>query len=204
MKLHATPLSHYSRKVRLLLDHYGIDYEFVHIGNVIDTEPARFDGNPLMKVPVLQDGDNWLIESDHIAQYIVRKHDPEDRYRVLAHDPGTLNMRAMLNGIMNEEVKLILGARTGIDTGPLAYFRKARLAVTNGLDWLETNAARFDAASPGYLEFHLVCLLDHLSHYQLVSLDYPRLQSVVDVLNNSETVRRSSPANSLERYPSPP
>jgi|SRR5690606_1568529 len=203
MKLYATPLSHFSRKVRLLLDHYGIEYEFVHIGNVVDTEAARFDGNPLMKVPVLHDGDTWLIESDHIAEYIVRRHDPADRYRVLVRDPDALNLRAMLNGIMNEEVKLILGARTGIDVAALPFFRKVRLAVSNGLEWLERNAARFDAESPGYLEFHLVCLLDHLDHYKLVPLDYPELKRITVTLSASPTVSRSNPGNSLAAYPPP-
>lgn len=71
MQLFATPLSHFSRKVRLLLDHYDIEYEFVDVGNVANAELSVFDGNPLMRVPVLKDGALWLIESDHIEFHLV-------------------------------------------------------------------------------------------------------------------------------------
>lgn len=202
MQLFATPLSHYSRKVRLLLDHYGIDYEFMHIGNVASAKPEVFRGNPVMKVPVLVDGSTWLIESDHIAAYIVRRHDPEDRYRVLAADADTLNLHAVLNAIMAEEVKLILAERTGLDTRPHAFFDKARRSVGQGLEWIEAHARCFNAARYGYREFHLVCLWDHLQHYELFPLRYPKLAAIVAELNANELVARSSPANSLARYPS--
>lgn len=196
MRLYATPLSHYSRKVRLLLDHYRIEYELVSPGNVAGDDAARFGNNPVMKVPVLEDGDVWLLESDHIAQYVVRKCDPGDRYRVLASNPETLNLRAVMNSIMQEEVKLILAARTGIETADLPFFSKARLAIENGLDWLEARADRFDAASPGYLEFHLVSLLDHLDHYGLMPHEYPALHEIVGSVSESEIVARSSPRSS--------
>lgn len=200
MRLYATPLSHYSRKVRLLLDHYGIEHELVHPGEVSGADAARFGGNPIMKVPVLEDGETWLIESEHIAQHIVRGHDAADRYRVLDADPHTLNLRAMMNGIMQEEVKLILAARTGVETAELPFFRKARVAIENGLEWLETRADRFDAGSPAYLEFHLVCLMDHLEHFRVVPLEYPSLRAIVGRVSESEITARSSPGRSLERY----
>lgn len=199
MQLYATPLSHFSRKVRLLLDHYELDYEFVHVGNVADAKPATFHGNPVMKVPVLVDDGRWLIESDHIAAYIVRKHDPEDRYRVLATDADTLNLRAVLNAMMAEEVKLILAERTGLATSPHAFFAKAREAIGNGLAWLNDRAEQFNPANPGYREFHLVCLWDHLRHYELFPLDYPRLAAIATELGEHARVDYSSPARSLER-----
>ncbi|HEX6995266.1 MAG TPA: glutathione S-transferase [Gammaproteobacteria bacterium] len=199
MRLYATPLSHYSRKVRLLLDHYRLEYELLSPGDVSGSDASRFGNNPVMKVPVLEDGGTWLVESDHIAQYVVRKVDPLDRYRVLASDPETLNLRAVMNAIMQEEVKLILAARTGIDTAAFPFFRKARLAIENGLDWLEARAERFDAASPGYAEFHLVSLVDHLDHHGLLPREHSRLREIVGRVSASETVAQSSPRRSLER-----
>jgi len=193
MQLLATRLSHYSRKVRILLDHYGLAYELVDVGNVASPDPAQFDGNPLMKIPVLKDQGRWLIESDHIAAYLVRTYDPTDRYEVLTTDPATLNARAVLNGVMAEEVKVILAERTGLDTAPHAFFHKARAAIDQGLRWLEARAASFRPAQPRYLEFHLVCLWDHLTHYQLVPLDYPGLASVAAALRAHEAIRRTAP-----------
>jgi len=203
MRLYATPLSHYSRKVRLLLDHYGVEYELSSPGDVAGSDAARFGDNPVMKVPVLEDGDTWLVDSDHIAQYVVRKVDGADRYRVLVSDPDTLNLRAVMNAIMQEEVKLILAARTGIDTTALPFFRKARLAIENGLGWLEARAERFDPAAPGYSEFHLVSLIDHLDHYELLPREYPRLREIVGRVSASETVAQSAPRRSLEHRQAP-
>lgn len=58
IKLYGTELSHFARKVRLLIDHYSIPCDFVDIGNVAEDEQKKFAQNPLMKVPVLVDNDN--------------------------------------------------------------------------------------------------------------------------------------------------
>lgn len=67
MQLVATPASHFARKVRLLLDHYGLAYDMVDAGNVAEFSEDKFAGNPLMLVPVLNDGDLTVYDSDHIA-----------------------------------------------------------------------------------------------------------------------------------------
>lgn len=185
MTLYATPLSHFSRKVRILLDLYAVDYEFIDIGNVAEGDLKTFAGNPLLKVPVLVDGETWIIESDHIARYVAQKFDPADRFRVTASGLDDLNLRAVLNGIMTEEVKVILARRTGVPVEQYRFFADALEAIANGLMWLETNAGRFTPGEPGYREFHLVCLFQHLEWYELLPLNYPKLRSIVE-----ETVRR--------------
>lgn len=193
MKLYATKLSHFSRKVRLLLDHYGLQYEFSDIGNVADADAKIFNGNPLMSVPVLVDGGQWLIDSDNIAAYIVRKHDPGDIYGVLTECPQTLNARAVLNGIMSNEVKLILAQRTGVDTDPLVYFQKAESSIKNGLTWLEERADLFSVEQPGYIEFHLIALWDHLNYYEIAELAYPRLGAIAKELGSRDDIHKSAP-----------
>ncbi len=122
-----------------------------------------------MKVPVLVDGNQWLIESDHIARYIVGKFDPLDRYRVNTRDIQHLNARAVLNGIMSEEVKVILSRRTGVPTEQYRFYDDALEAIQNGLDWLDASAAIFDADRPGYLEF-ISCALGNISAITILFL----------------------------------
>lgn len=148
LQLYTTPLSHFGRKVRLLLDLYGLPYELFDAGNVAESQPEKFAGNPLMKVPALQDGEIWLIESDHIAAYVVRKHDPSDRLGVLSPDVFDLNARAVLNGIMTEEVKLLLAKRTGVPIENYTFFEKALAAIRQGLNWLEEHHRSFTPAQP--------------------------------------------------------
>lgn len=205
MKLYATPMSHFSRKVRILLDLYKVPYELVDVGNVAEGDLATFASNPLMKVPVLVDGDTWLIESDHIAHHLARVLDPQDRYRVRASALEDLNFRAVLNGIMADEVRVILARRTGVPTAQFQFFADALESIENGLRWLEAAAARFDTASPGYREFHLVCMFQHVDWYELVPLEYPRLRAIVDeVLRKVPELARTAPLNVKPRPPKPP
>lgn len=193
MKLIHTPRSHFSRKVRILLDALGIRVELLDAGNVAASEPAAFGPNPLMKVPTLIDGGQVVFDSDHIAAHIVRVRDPSDRFRVLTQATDVLNARAVLNGIMATEVELILAARTGIDVAAHARFAKMHEAIARGLAWLEANAGVF-ADEPDYLGFHLTAMWQHLELYRLVPLDYPRLHHKVETYSALPFVAASRPA----------
>lgn len=194
MKLFATPKSHFSRKVRLLLDHMGKDYELVDVGNVASNTTGDFSGNPAMSVPVLEDGTAWMIESDHIAAYIVREYDGADPYAVLTDSVDVLNARAVMNGIMANEVKLILSARMGLDPSPHPYFQKAKNAIIQSLSWLESRADLFNGKALTYADFHFISMWDHLKLYGLVEMDYHKLSSVATALALDETTRLSMPA----------
>lgn len=192
MKLHGTPRSHFTRKVRLLLDHLGVDYDFIDIGNVAERDLAKFRGNPLMSVPVLEDGEVWLIDSDHIAQHISAVHDGANRYGVFETDPDKLNARAVMNGIMANEVKLVLSERTGLKPEGIYYFDKARAAIGKSLGWLEERATMFDGDDPTYGEFHFISMWEHIVLYRTIELPYPALQRLSDKLARSDVVARSA------------
>ncbi|WP_440957165.1 glutathione S-transferase family protein [Oceanicaulis sp. LC35] len=192
MKLIGTPRSHFTRKVRLLLDHWDAPYAFEDVGDVSQADPARFCGNPAMSIPVLEEGAVWLIESDHIAQHLSKRFDPQDRLKVRRSDPETLNRRAILNTIMSQEVKLVLGKRTGLETQGAAYFDKARAAILHGLDWLEVRADTFDAEAPGYGEFHFIAAWEHLALYDTVPLTQPRLKTLADRLAARPLIAKSA------------
>jgi glutathione S-transferase len=191
LRLICTPRSHFSRKVRLLLDALGEPIELLDAGNVADDDARAFGPHPLMKVPTLLDGARAVFESDHIAAHVVRTRDPADRFEVLSTDADVLNARAVLNGIMATEVELVLAARTGLDTGH-RRFGKMRAAIGQGLDWLETHHAVF-GERPTYLGFHLLAMWDHLAFYDLVPLRQPRLRAIATALAALPYAPRSKP-----------
>ena len=193
MKLYATPLSHFARKVRVLLELYAIPYDMINAGNMAEIDMQEQGQNPLMQVPVLIDGDTWLIHSDHIAEYIVRQIDAEDQYKVLITESFHLNTRAIMNGIMDNEVKLVLGERTGIPIEQYVFFDKAKQSIHNALAWLEHNADRFSTENLTYQEIHLICLWQHLAHYNLVSLDYPHLAQIVSSHAGLPQLKKTAP-----------
>ncbi|CAM2011555.1 glutathione S-transferase family protein [Acanthopleuribacter pedis] len=193
MKLFATPKSHFSRKIRLLLDHWEQPYQLIDVGNVATADPTQFHHNPAMQVPVLEDDGVVLLESDHIASYLTRKLDPADRFGVNTQQPDILNARAVMNNIMANEVKLILAARTGLDPKPHAYFQKAEQGIRHGLRWLEDHISLFQATQPSYADFHLICMWDHLDLYETVTLPYPQLRDIVAKRSQSAVIRASHP-----------
>ncbi len=192
MKLIYTPRSHFSRKVRILVDAWGVDVELVDAGNVAAHDPNQFGGHPLLAVPTLQDGDTAVYDSDHIAHYLHQRFDPEDRFRVVDHRVDSMNARAIMNGIMTAEVQVILAERTGIDTTTYERFAKLRAVIARGLDWLEARSALFEGPAT-YAGFHLTAMWDHLALYDVVPLAHPGLQNHVDRLRGLPFVARSQP-----------
>ena len=192
MKLYYTPRSHFSRKVRILLDALNLDVELIDVGNVADMSIEIYGPNPLMKVPTLIDGKSIVFESDHIAQYLVRQYDKGDQFNVMTCDVAQLNARAVMNGIMSAEVDLVLAARTGIDMEAHMRFNKIRESINNGLDWLELHAEVFPD-QPSYSGFHLTSMWDHLVFYELVSLDHPKLSDSVTRLSTFKYITASIP-----------
>ncbi len=192
MKLYYTPKSHFARKVRILMDALTLESELIDAGNVAEAPLNLFANNPLMKVPALVDGSQVLFDSDHIAQYIVQEYAPDDRYQVMLTDPKSLNARAVLNGIMSAEVELVLAARTGIDTSRYQRFERHREAINQSLGWLEEHLHEIPE-EPSYLNFHLVCMWEHLVLYDMFQLDHPQLKARVQQLASYSYIAQSSP-----------
>ena len=198
-QLHGTPLSHFTRKVRILLAELGVAFDFVRAPGVLATSAAAYGDNPLMRVPTLVHEGKTVIESDHIARYVVARYDPGDRLGVRSERVRDLNRLAVVNGIMDNEVVLILAKRGGLaDLDGVAYFRKLAAAIDGGLAWLD------DHTDPGdrdfdYVDVATVCMWQHLAHYRLVQgLDrYGRVAARVARFSVRPSVAGTTPEASL-------
>jgi len=197
MKLHGTPLSHFTRKIRLLAAELAIPLDFVRERTVMSTSPESYASNPLMRVPTLVDGDVTLIESDHIARYLVARFDPADRLGVRSEAVEDLNRLAVLNGVMANEVTPILSKRGGLDIAGIVYFDKLLAAIDSGLRWLDGRIDP-DAAAFDYRDVALVCAWQHLAHYGLRPLEpYRRLAARVARFAERPSVASTTPERSL-------
>jgi glutathione S-transferase len=202
-QLHGTPLSHFTRKIRILLHELGVSFAFVRTPNLLEASAEVYGANPLMRIPTLVDGDTTLIESDHIARYLVEKYDPGDRFSVRAPGVAAMNRLAVLNGIMAHEVTLILARRGGLEElEGVAYFRKLLRSIASGLAWLDHELDReLEPAAGGfdYVDIATICMWDHVTHYQLVpGLDgYRRIAARAARFAGRDAVARTTPAASL-------
>jgi glutathione S-transferase len=197
VKLYGTPLSHFTRKLRILFAELEIDFELVRTPGVLAPGADAYGNNPLMRVPTLVDGNVTLIESDHIARHVVSKRDPGDRFRVRSEDARDLNRLAITNGIMANEVVLILAKRGGLeDVDNVAYFRKLRSAIDGGLAWLDANVdldAQLD-----YADIAMISMWQHVLHYGFASADqHGRIAARVARFAERPSVASTTPERSL-------
>ncbi|HET9620301.1 MAG TPA: glutathione S-transferase family protein [Kofleriaceae bacterium] len=199
LQLIGTPLSHFTRKVRILLAELGVAHDFVRAPGVMGTATAPYGDHPLLRVPTLIDGAQTVIESDHIARYVVAHHDPDDRFGVRSEAVADLNWLAVVNGVMDNEVVWVLAGRGGLaNLEEIVYFRKLMTAIEGGLAWLDRTVdverARFD-----YGDIALICMWQHLAHYKLVpTLDrHARLAARVARFADRPSVAATTPERSL-------
>lgn len=80
MILHEFPASSNAQKVRFLLDELGLTYERNAVPPARPRPASHLTLNPLGLVPVLQDGDLTLSESNAILRYLAAKAGRADLY----------------------------------------------------------------------------------------------------------------------------
>ena len=78
--LHGTGLSGHTHRVGLMLNALGLGYRFVEAPAAIRTSPAFLALNPLGQIPVLQDGDLTLADSNAILVYLARRYAPDSAW----------------------------------------------------------------------------------------------------------------------------
>lgn len=199
-KLYGTPLSHFTRKLRILFAELGEPYEYVRPTGVMGTQASTYADNPLLRIPTLVHRGHTIIESDHIARYIVGTYDPDDRFGVRSERVEDMNQLAVVNGIMANEVTLILAKRGGLaELDSVAYFRKLLTATEAGLAWLDAHMPDHADERFDYRDIVTICMWQHVVHYKLVpGLErYPRIAARVDHLATRASVAGTAPEVSL-------
>lgn len=167
MILHLTPQSHFSRKVRIVLLELNVECELAYVPDLLSDDPADFAGNPILRVPVLEDGPHWVIESDAIVRHLLETHDPgHDRLGFFAMTSDQRCALAVVSAVMGAEVELLLSRRSGLGAQhDGTYFRRYRVVIAGGLSWLESHAPRiWPAQEFSYLDVALTCMWEHLRY----------------------------------------
>lgn len=78
--LHGTPLSGHTHRVALMLNALRLSYRFVAAPKEVRASPAFLALNPLGQIPVLQDGDLTLADSNAILVYLARRYAPDSAW----------------------------------------------------------------------------------------------------------------------------
>ena len=78
--LHGTELSGHAHRVELLLRMLGLPYRYVVASAAVRSSPEFQQLNPLRQIPVLQDGDLTLADSNAILVYLAKRYAPGSRW----------------------------------------------------------------------------------------------------------------------------
>lgn len=76
IRLHGIPLSGHVHKVELFLRLLNLPFEYVETPPEVWASAAFDRLNPLRQIPVLEDGDLVLADSNAILVYVARRYDP--------------------------------------------------------------------------------------------------------------------------------
>lgn len=76
ISLYGTELSGHTHRVELLLRMLGLDYRYVVASAAVRSTPEFHKMNPLRQIPVLQDGDLTLADSNAILVYLAKRYAP--------------------------------------------------------------------------------------------------------------------------------
>jgi glutathione S-transferase len=78
--LHGTALSGHAHRVELLLCMLDLPFRFVPAPAAVRSTPEFYELNPLRQIPVLQDGDLTLADSNAILVYLAKRYAPGSRW----------------------------------------------------------------------------------------------------------------------------
>jgi len=78
--LHGTELSGHAHRVELMLRMLGLPYRYVEAPATVRSSPEFHNLNPLRQIPVLQDGDLTLADSNAILVYLAKRYAPASRW----------------------------------------------------------------------------------------------------------------------------
>jgi glutathione S-transferase len=184
MRLFGRSSSHFTRIARMFAAECELEVEFVPIRDLMSADAADYGGNPALKMPTLEDGDETWFGSLPICRELVRNSGlnldvawPEDLLVARAANAQELVLTAMAT-----EVGLVMGKATGVPADN-AHQAKLRATLLGAMQWLEDNAAAAIATLPperdlSYLEVSLFCLVEHLPFREVLALDaYPALRA---------------------------
>ena len=200
MKVYGTYPSHFTRKVRIVLQELQVPYEFSILTNLMAVGEEHFANNPLHQLPILVDGTRKLVESDLICEYLIEKYGREQMSiypegDIIAHKQRL----AIMNGGMDSGVKIIRGQRNGI-SADYPFFQQERGALQASLRWLDADLGNKKFYGPieqlSLLELNLFCFIEWALFREMINTlePYSNLQSFYQFHKNRPSFVRTHPS----------
>lgn len=181
MKIIGSLTSPFSRIVRTVCEELQLSYELdvtAPYGKLNPEQEQLINShNPLMKVPVLVDGDEIVLDSRVIITYLLREHQaPESFSAKMPLSIAQENRLSTVYGIQDAGVLRFILSREGfaLDKG---YLNRSLERIHSGLAFLDKDQDL--GKNFGLCELALICCLDWFTKRQIVDWKvYAHLQQV--------------------------
>ncbi len=138
--LHGTHLSGHVHRVELLLNMLGLPFTFAEAGADVRASAAFRDLNALGQIPVLQDGELTLADSNAILVYLCKRYAPGSAW--LPEDaPGAAAVQRWLSIAAGEVMYGPASARAIAQWGAAGDPARARTIAARLLPFMEAHLA---------------------------------------------------------------
>jgi len=190
MQLFGSTTSPFVRRLRLFMQDIPHDFVLVDIFNSRDR--AEIQGqNPTLKIPMLKDGDQVVLDSGSIFRYLQAKSGAQ----TLSWDQQ--NTLTSIDAASESLVQILILSRSEIDTSAdKLYFRIQRERLETVFNHLEKQAQEGMFARWNYLSISLYCLLDWVLFRQLYDIsDFTQLNKLHDNWSQLAICHQTDPRN---------
>lgn len=207
MKLHASDVTPYGRKVRIVLAEQGLDCERDTTGSSQRPTDALAALNPALRVPILEDDGRVLFESNLVIKYLLGTYpgrrapdapDPPlaEGLARATHYWDDRSLLAVLDALLEATVNLRQLGLSGVPPAQSAYLQRHQERIARILDWLEPRAEP-EGLVPGWFsvqDLSLVSALDFGEGFGVFAWrDRPRLAALHAALSRRPSVAGTRP-----------
>jgi glutathione S-transferase len=177
------------RRLRLLMD--PATYDFVNL-DIYGADRDRLRAiSPVLKIPVLEDGEAHIFDSRVIQRYLA------DKGHVARVPWSQENTLTVLDGVSDSLVNTLLLKRSGVVLDPTSVLGKSHSErVKDSLALLETQVTGSLFAEWDFLSQSLYSLLDWCLFRELADLSaFPHLLRFVATHKDQVRVQETDPRN---------
>jgi glutathione S-transferase len=205
LKLHASNVTPYGRKVRIVLAELGLPYDRDEAGAAQRPLEQHAGLNPALRVPILEDGERVLIDSNLIIKYLLGNY----AWRVTTGAPtpplatglarsqhywDDRKLLSVLDALLETTVNLRQLGLSGITPAQSTYLQRHQERIAHILDWLEHRADP-EGLLPGRFsvqDLSLVCALDFGERFGIFAWrGRPRLEALMARLSERPSVHQT-------------
>lgn len=197
LKIIGSVTSPFVRAVRIACEELGLNYEVevttFFTKNTPEQENFIKQHNPLMRVPVLVDGNDTIIDSKVIVTYLIKKYGNGSGFAAsLPENPVQENILTIIYGVLDAAIFRFIIKNTqpniNMDEG---YAARSLERLYNGLEWLDKQAVF--GRNFGVSESLLISALDWMKKRNIVAWDkYGNLVAVHQKFSGRDSLLKTN------------